>query len=332
MLFVHALSKRKQTPLDVTIVEQRELAGQGLAYSTPCESHLLNVPVDRMSIDGEEPGHFLRWLNVRKPVRQGGYTEDDFVSRGVYGEYLRDALAKVATCAGDLRLSIVRETAYDARRRNGKWYVTLSDGVKLAGNVLVLATGNEPPNSIISSAPAMTRSFIVDDPWDWEAKRAIAKHETVLIVGSGLTAVDTSIELLDAGHTGSIVCISRRALLPHTHTPAPDEERMTPPYPTGLRDILVRFRDIAGCTEKENGWQDALEAMRPVTSDLWRSLPLTEQRRFLRHLKTYWNAHRHRVAPAIGSQILRAVGRGRLMLVRGRIKALHLGRRIRICA
>jgi uncharacterized NAD(P)/FAD-binding protein YdhS len=64
VLFVHALSKRKQTPLDVTIVEQRERAGHGLAYSTPCESHLLNVPVDRMSIDGEEPRHFLRWLNV----------------------------------------------------------------------------------------------------------------------------------------------------------------------------------------------------------------------------------------------------------------------------
>jgi hypothetical protein len=36
-----------------------------------------------------------------------------------------------------------------------------------------------------------------------------------------------------------------------------------------------------------------------VTQDIWRSLPIEEQRRFLRHVRSYWDVHRHRAAPEI---------------------------------
>jgi Lrp/AsnC family transcriptional regulator len=38
----------------------------------------------------------------------------------------------------------------------------------------------------------------------------------VLLIGTGLTMVDTGISLLDRGHTGKIHALSRRGLLPAT--------------------------------------------------------------------------------------------------------------------
>jgi uncharacterized NAD(P)/FAD-binding protein YdhS len=43
----------------IAIVEPRGELGAGLAYSTPHEHHLLNVPAGRMSAFPRIPGHFL---------------------------------------------------------------------------------------------------------------------------------------------------------------------------------------------------------------------------------------------------------------------------------
>jgi uncharacterized NAD(P)/FAD-binding protein YdhS len=326
VLFAQALAKRVTSPVELTIVERRAQAGPGLAYGASSEAHLLNVPAAGMGIDQDDPDHFLRWLGAKSRSRQGGYRAGDFVSRRLYGDYLRDVLGQLlAQTNGLFRASVIRATVCGARERGREWRVDLSDGGTLRADVVVLATGNEPPAPIAGEAPASVRKFIIDDPWDAEAREIIWKNDKVLLLGAGLTAIDMAIEMLEKGHRGSMICASRHALLPHTHNAPADPLHMAAPLPKALGDIVARFRDVAGCAEGEQGWQRALDALRPSIPDIWKSLPLAEQRRFLRHLRSYWNAHRHRVAPEIGSQILRAVARGRLHLVRGRVHRLREG-------
>jgi uncharacterized NAD(P)/FAD-binding protein YdhS len=50
-----------------------------------------------------------------------------------------------------------------------------------------------------------------------------------------------------------------------------------------------------------SGWRSVLDSVRFVAQDIWRSLSLAERRRFLRHLRPYWEIHRHRIPPEIGS-------------------------------
>ena len=59
--------------------------------------------------------------------------------------------------------------------------------------------------------------------------------------------------------------------------------------------------------------------MRPFAQSIWRSLPQQERQRFLRHLRPYWDVHRHRVAPKIGGLLETEMAQGRLEVHGGRI-------------
>jgi uncharacterized NAD(P)/FAD-binding protein YdhS len=77
-------------------------------------------------------------------------------------------------------------------------------------------------------------------------------------------------------------------------------------------------------TERANGWQSVIDALRPVTQELWRRAPHTERARFLRHLRARWDVHRHRLAPEVAAQIERAVAAGQLHFHAGRVAACEV--------
>ena len=62
-----------------------------------------------------------------------------------------------------------------------------------------------------------------------------------------------------------------------------------------------------------------VDALRPITPALWQQLPLPEQRRFLQHLTSYWDVHRHRIAPEIDAVIQSLIDGGQLRILAGRI-------------
>src|SRR5258707_14150490 len=113
-------------------------------------------------------------------------------------------------------------------------------GRKIAVDEAALAIGNFPPSN---STPGY-----FGDPWDANTFAWLAPERALLILGTGLTMVDTVISLLDRGHRGPIHAVSRRGLLPRQHVRAiPDEtgEIRLPrawtfdPSPTG--ESLVRL-------------------------------------------------------------------------------------------
>jgi uncharacterized NAD(P)/FAD-binding protein YdhS len=58
---------------------------------------------------------------------------------------------------------------------------------------------------------------------------------------------------------------------------------------------------------------------------MWRAAPEAEQRRFLRHLRAWWDVHRHRTAPAVGERIQALMHAGRLEVAAGRLLGLRAG-------
>jgi uncharacterized NAD(P)/FAD-binding protein YdhS len=138
---------------------------------------------------------------------------------------------------------------------------------------------------------------------------ALPAHQPVLLVGTGLTAVDVALTLTaDGRRTAPVVAVSRRGLLPLTHT----ADATPPTVPSlddcaTLRDVVRAVRAAAG---EAGGWRPIVDGLRPLLDQLWTSLTPGEQDAFLRHLARPWECHRHRMAPAVAARVveLRAAG------------------------
>ena len=67
------------------------------------------------------------------------------------------------------------------------------------------------------------------------------------------------------------------------------------------------------------GWRTMMEGLRPVTSALWREADVATRGRIVRHLRPWWDVHRHRIAPEVAAVMYRLLSDQRLTLAAGRI-------------
>ncbi|MDR3509655.1 MAG: pyridine nucleotide-disulfide oxidoreductase, partial [Caulobacteraceae bacterium] len=156
------------------------------------------------------------------------------------------------------------------------------------------------------------------DPWDGRALDIADPEAPVLLMGTGLTMVDVALNLAAGGHRGPIIALSRRGLVPHRHAEValqPTSDVCCPLQP--LSQMLRGRRRRAG----EVGWRAAVDELRPYTQDLWRQADPVQRRRFLRHLRPWWDVHRHRMAPQVAGWLEDLRARGGLTVAAGRFCA-----------
>lgn len=303
--------------LRVCLFDRDAAFGQGLAYATRHDGHLLNVPAGRMSAFHDQDTHFLDWLRARVAVLPDGTAPaaGSFVPRHLYAAY-GTALLDEAAQGGALDRRR-EEVVAIAPEGNGA-RLTLASGASLRADHVVLAGGNlRSPAWQLENGPRCCQA------WDPTALVPVRADDPVLLVGSGLTMVDVVVSLLDQGHRGPIHVLSRRGLLPRAHaaTPLPPPEALPPPQGmlgAMLREIRRRMRaaDVVGAD-----WRGVIDALRPHTQALWQSLGPVQQARFLRHLRPWWDVHRHRMAPRIAARIDAAIAQGQLRPHAGRVTA-----------
>jgi len=134
--------------------------------------------------------------------------------------------------------------------------------------------------------------------------------------------VDLVLSLDRQGHRGKITALSHRGLLPLAHRPTTALTLLSNEIPFGpelsqitrwLRRLSVEFMNQGG------DWRSAVDALRPHTQRLWRSMSDVQKRRFLRHARAYWDILRHRMAPEVETQINTLRAAGHLEIVAARI-------------
>ena len=285
----------------VTLIERRgdRLAG-GLAFGAAHGDHILNVRAANMSALPDQPAHFAQWLKARESGQ-----DTSFATRRTYGRYLRDLLDEAVGDAGD-RLRLVEDEAIDIVLADLGASIRLRSGLRVDAEIAVIAPGNLPPHDLPAFA-GLSHPAYVDNPWATDIAQGLGGGDAVLLLGSGLTAVDCALSIETAGFSGRIVAVSRRGLMPHAHAPvaaaSPSPERPTGPASALVRSVRARADAI--------GWRAAVDELRPFTQDMWRAATAIERARFLRHLRPYWDVHRHRIAPAVAERIaaMRAAGR-----------------------
>ncbi len=183
--------RRTGAPLQISLIERRGAVGEGLAYATREPAHLLNVPAGRMSAWPDRPDDFLEWALQR----YGNVHTTDFLPRQWYGEYIRETLLASAADTGDPeRLSIIfDEVRRVAKHPRGGWIIHLARGASLRADAVVLAIGHRPPSDPIGRKWIGPRTRLIADPWRPFAMNVIRPDEAVVVLGSGLTAVDAAL-------------------------------------------------------------------------------------------------------------------------------------------
>jgi uncharacterized NAD(P)/FAD-binding protein YdhS len=324
VLLLNALRRHAQRGIQVSIIEPRGKLGGGVAYSTDSRLHLLNVPAGNMT-PSLEAGGFLQWLRAERPRAVLNWSAGDFAPRSLFGEFLQ-SLAHKAEAAPNLQMSWLRTMADSVAPVRGGWEVVLAHGAPIQADIVVLAMGNETPAPIGEHLTPQERCLVVNDPWDREAKSEIPSNASVMLLGTGLTAVDVAVELLaKRGHTGQIIAVSRRGLLPRPQ----GASTAVPPHVTrylqtaSIRDILRLVKQYAAQDSSGARLRGIIKELRVLAPSIWARTTPTERQRFLRHLKPYWDVHRHRVAPAIYRRISAALASGQLKIVRGRMEAIE---------
>lgn len=287
----------------VTLIERARVPGRGVAYSTGRPEHLLNVPARRMTAFPADPDHFVRWF-----AGHSG-SEEDFAPRMLYGDYLAGLLAEAAT---DDRLDVVQGEVVDIEPGER---VRFADGRTLDVDAAILALGNFKPATPRGIDPDALGALWVDDPWATDIAAGLGPDDTILLVGTGLTAVDAALTLDATGFRGRVLALSRRGLAPRTH---PWREKMVEPR-ADLPDSCVGLLRSVRARTVEVGWGGAVHELRTVTQGIWAGASIAERRRFLRHLRPWWDVHRHKVAPAIGARIVALQESGQLVIAAGKL-------------
>ena len=285
---------------EIILIEKSGRFAAGAAYGTDSPGHRLNVRARNMSALAGDPDHFARWAEGE------GHDGDDYVPRRDYRRYLADLLDRAA--------GVIRVTGEAVAVEDGG--VRLESGERIGCEAAVLAGGNYP-----SRLPAAFGPDGIDDPWGADGPAAVARAAAaggeLLLVGTGLTMVDMAVSLDEAGFAGRITALSRRGLVPRAH--------VSPPLPPLDRTPPERLSALVREVRSNEPWRASVDGLRPYSVGLWRGLDEAEQRRFLRHLRPWWDVHRHRIAPEVAERIAAMRGEGRLEVMAGRIVRVEGG-------
>jgi uncharacterized NAD(P)/FAD-binding protein YdhS len=331
LLALH-LMRQCAPQIRVVLAERNAQFGRGTAYATGNSSHLLNVPASKMSAFQARPEDFLEWLQTRPPEELGDVTPSPttFVPRSLFGRYVQDLLAtEMRATVPCGRLDLVQDDVTDIEPRAGGLTLHFASGTTLPVDRAVLAVGNFPPSPPpVEDAAFYDTPFYRPDPWAADLLDGLDRDAPVMLIGTGLTTIDAVISLLDRGHRGPVTALSRRGLLPHDHitgpssTALPENEHL----PTRV-NALTRFLRIRSQRADAAGgrWQAVIDELRPLTTDIWQTMTLPDRQRFLRHLRPWWDTHRHRVAGPVAARIAAARESGQLRIVAGRIRRYAIG-------
>jgi uncharacterized NAD(P)/FAD-binding protein YdhS len=289
-------------PIRVVIIEPRAELGEGVAYSTTNLEHLLNVRAGCLSALPNEPDHFTAW------VRQHAMADDQsFLPRAWYGKYLRSLLGTIEH---------IRASAVQVSPRTAGVQIALSMGTRLNVDRVVLASGSSP--SMWPEGLGGGDRRWIEDPWVPGILTNLRPNEPVLLVGTGLTAVDVTLSLRAAGH-GHILATSRHGLLPRSHPQKPFAPLLVvPPSRPSARSLLAWARTTAN---EVGDWRPVVDALRPHTDELWGSLATDERIRLLRHVQRRWEVLRHRMPPSVAERIEAMRETGQLTIVPGGVRS-----------
>ncbi len=310
-------------PFRLVVIEPSAALGRGVAYGAHYPMHLLNVRTRDLSVRAGQPGDFLNWAfrQLDQGENHAGLHDGlahTFLPRQLFGEYVRQRFFEAVEARADVDLKLIKSVATACRCTGGSFSLELDSGEAIAADIVLLATAYG------LSAPSNTGALA---PFDALPSERLNSARHIALIGSGLTMVDVLMSVRRDGFQGKVTVISRRGQLPRRHA-----AKGVVPRHVGLPrskrvSALTASVDLACHAAQAHGtpWQAVINGLRFSLQDIWGSLPVEEQARFLRHVRPFWDSHRHRLPVEVHARLMSEFNDGRAVLVRGQVTAVERG-------
>ena len=178
----------------------------------------------------------------------------------------------------------------------------------LTADRVVLALGNPPPR--LPRSVHVDGSRLLPDPWSPDLVDRVGEADRVLLVGTGLTAVDVAVQISCARPSVRLTAMSRHGLLPLRHLADPPGP--APAFGADAHSLRAVLGEVRRCLAAGADWRCLVESLKLVANDVWASLPYDDRDQFVRHVKRHWEVARHRMAPVMADSIDELRNNGRL--------------------
>jgi len=327
MIGVHLINNAI-TPLEIKLINETDVLNTGIAYNPYSKKALLNVVSSRMSAFASDPDHFLNWVMQQDHFRDKDRTliANSFLPRYLYGEYLKDIWKDALKRAEGkkIQVDVISSSVKDLTLLNSSIDLDLKDKPRLSADYAIIASGNHlPGNSNIKSSFCTSSANYFQNPWDIRSVSGINSKEPVLIIGNGLTMVDTVIGLLENGFQGQIVSISPNGfnILPHRHNGLSYTKLVEEiGDKTSLFELVNLFnKHMKLIREYGLSAEPLIDSLRPLTQTIWKRLTIAEKRIFMARLRHLWGVARHRIPLHIHDRLQQLRIEGRLHIVSGKL-------------
>jgi len=334
LVAINLLQLKHAGRLRILLIDQNPF-GRGLAYASRPYPYLLNVPAGRMSASSADPEEFVTFLQRDLPLA----TAQAFVPREIYGEYLRWKLARAeAASAPGVKFLRIPGSASTIERTRFAFRIRMAEGRTFLASTIVLALGNPPPARLAAAEGVRGSTRYIDDPWAEPPE--FSPGETVLIAGTGPTMADIALAGNEAaGGAAKIHAVSNHGLIcaPETNFAefgADDSAALllAQDHPLSVRRLFALTRELCHqAVSRGEDWRPIIAGAAAAAPTLWHDLPESERRRFLRHARTYWDVHRHRLPPRTSRALEELRQNGTLHVHAGRLMAMQIaGKHIRV--
>ncbi len=302
------LMRLANPPSSIVIYEPREYLGLGLAYGVRDDNLRLNVPPTRMNIGVEEEHEFSAWLQQKNPeLLDLNLLERTYLPRYVYGDFIQELLGRtIASYAGEFT-------------HKREWVTKLPQGF----NKIFLCLGNGQSKSFHEGES----DLIVNDPWDVEAIRRLAKHKELAIIGTGLSACDAAAVLEDEGFTGKITFFSKQAKFPLADAPLGEKDAFDLSFnksSSANQQALQLIKKMRSGIAQYDEWQVGFNDFKGEFLKLWPKLSSKVQERLDSKLRKFWFIHRYRMAPDLFAFMEHQLSAKRYRLAGKRVQSLQL--------
>jgi uncharacterized NAD(P)/FAD-binding protein YdhS len=253
-----------------------------------------------------------------------------FLPRDLYGQYLEklwEAAVQESQYAA-IKVHTINDKVIRLDYKKTITTIHTKGGFHMTFDACVIATGNQlPGNPKILNPSFYKTKYYFQNPWDENAVSQL-NDDAVLILGNGLTMVDTVIGLLENGFKGKIISLSPNGfnILPHRHNGMVYEQLSKELKDIdSLKDLVrlvyhhVRLVRAFGLTA-----EPIIDALRPHAQRFWQQFSLAEKRLFMKKYRHLWGVARHRIPMHIHDKIQRLQIEGRLQILAGHIQNLDL--------